>query len=276
MKRFDLGWKNYGWLLLPLVIGIFAALIAWYIVADHVQRLEDELVQTYRQSDAAEQDSSHAVDVVVAADNLPPGAQLTVKNLQVRSLNRNALPMDSIPASSASSYIGRYLRSDLPTAILRGKAIQELHLRPPQEQRLSHHLSAEETAFSFRVNEVQHHAGNLYVGDQLDIYARHPAGSELLMTGVSVLAIDGQFGYASDERVGRSSQALLTIAVPNQILPQLQSAQDTDQLQIFLRHPQLTQVSPRRIGHALVEWILPLQSNNHFSLQRPFEANQGW
>ncbi|MCH8502079.1 MAG: Flp pilus assembly protein CpaB [Aliidiomarina sp.] len=276
MKFVNVNWKNYGWLLLPLAIGAFAALIAWYIVTDHVQQMEDDLAEKYRQSYHTEQNTNVVIDVLVAAKNLPAGTQLSAENMQVRTLNRDALPSDSIPASRAATYLGRYVRSDLMSPIARGKAIQEMHLTLFNENRLSHHLDSEETAFSFRVDDAQHHGGNLYVGDQLDIYARHPTGSQLLMAGRTILAIDGQFASSSGERGGKQNQALLTIAVPNQDLPKLHYWLDAGQLHILLRHPHLAHDSPERIGKPLVEWIIPHQSDNQFSLQLPYAADQGW
>lgn len=276
MKAFKLDWKNYGWLIVPLVIGVVAALIAWSIVADHVEQLEGDLEQHYRQSYLAEQSANAVIDVLVAAKNLPPGAQLSAENLQVRGLNRDALPADRIPANRAMDYVGRYLRSDLATDIVRGKAIQELHLSAVGGHRLSDHLAANETAFSFRVDETQHHGGNLQIGDQVDIYARHPVGSELLLAGLTLIAIDGELRGQNTERGIRQSNALLTLAVPKQFLPQLQHSLEASQLQVLLRHPQLAHNAPERLGQGVVEWILPNQSNRQFPLQIAYEPDQGW
>lgn len=276
MKDFKLGWKSYGWLLVPMVIGVVAALIAWSIVADHVEQLEGDLEQHYRQSYLAEQSSHAVIDVLVAAKNLPPGAQLNAENLQVRGLNRDALPADRIPANRAMEYVGRYLRNDLAADLVRGKAIQELHLSADDGNRLSNHLAADETAFSFRVDETQHHGGNLQIGDHVDIYARHSAGSELLLGGLTLLAIDGELRGQNTDRGIRQSNALLTLAVPKQLLPQLQHSLEASQLQVLLRHPRLAHGAPERLGQGDVEWILPNQSSWQFPIQKPYESVQGW
>lgn len=248
------GLKSKLWLLIPLFVGILAALFAWFVLQNYLRQTEMDLQQQYRRDYQTLQTANERVAVVVPAQALAAGEQLTAKNMRVRQVNPDALAADAILAQDAESIIGRVLRTDLATDLVAGRPLQRIHLLPYLDHRLSSRLGELQTAFSFRVNDEDHHGNALHIGDRIDLYTDAPGGTQLLASALEVLAIDGRL-QDGEQRGGMN---VITVAIPLTDVMRFHQAYHNQTLQVFLRPRQHESGSPRRLqGNPTVEWIFP-------------------
>lgn len=248
------GLKGKLWLLIPLLVGVLAALFAWFVLQNYLRQTEMDLQQQYRREYQTLQIANERVAVVVPAQALIAGEQLTAKNMRVRQVHPDGLAADAILAQDAESIIGRVLRNDLAGELAPGRPLQRIHLLPFQDHRLSSRLNDQQTAFSFRVRDEDHHGNALHIGDRIDLYTDAVGGTQLLASALEVLAIDGRL----QEGEQRGGMNVVTVAIPLQDAVRFQEAYAEQSLLVFLRTRQQETTSPRRLhGNPKVEWIVP-------------------
>jgi pilus assembly protein CpaB len=117
--------------------------------------------------------------VVVAATDMAQGEQLDVARLAVRSMPKDFLPADAVPAERAAELIGGHMTIPIkrgspvvPAAVSRGSGVRSL----------SATLAGERRALTIPVDQVNAQAGNLQPGDWVDLYySRSNGGDAILM-----------------------------------------------------------------------------------------------
>ncbi|RUO25346.1 Flp pilus assembly protein CpaB [Aliidiomarina minuta] len=217
--KYYLSWR----LTLPLVCGIISALIALWLINQHINKRLQEA--SLHQLQVAK------TEVVVPATNLTAGTQLHPSLLQVRKLPSQALPADSIFPAQAAQLFGRYLA----TEVAAGKPLQQLHIEQEIAQGLAALLRFGQRAFSIPVSNLESNAGLIRPGDRLDIYQLKNSGYRPLLSSVSVLAVGNQW-HVEGTDVGIEDYRSLTLAVDARQVPELELLSRQGALAFWLRN----------------------------------------
>lgn len=178
-----------------------------------------------------------STQVVVAAADMAQGEELDVTRLAVRSMPKDFLPADAVPAQRAAELIGGH--TAIP--IRRGSPVVPSAVSHGEQTRsLSAVLSADRRALTIPVDQVNSLAGNLQPGDWVDLYYSRSSGGgttlmpllqrvEVLATGSTLLGASVR-DAESDRNFGTITLGL-TIADAARVL----LAQNSGSLSVVLR-----------------------------------------
>ncbi|RUO32108.1 Flp pilus assembly protein CpaB [Aliidiomarina sedimenti] len=231
-------WKFNGSFWLPLCCGLAAAIAALYLLQLYLQR---QLQQAPLPLDLpAEQ-----LEVVVANRPLSTGSQLTPAWLSLRRVHAVGLANDHIRAEHAASVFGRLLEHP----VAQGQPLQWLHLASQQQNRFSDLLLEGQRAFTLLPGTEQSHAGLLQLGDKVDLVALAERSLEVIESGVTVVAVDGQWEF-SDSATERS----VTLAISVEKMASVERAQRSGQLQLWLRSTEDSK--PLSVARRQTQWIV--------------------
>lgn len=189
-------------------------------------------------------------DIVVASADLPRGAVLTAGNLAVRSVPRDFVPADAVPAAGAGQLLGATLAIDMA----RGTPVVTGALAPAGAplSRLSDALAPDERALTVAVDELDSQAGGLRSGDRIDLYysQRASGGARLvpLLQQVEILGVGDSF--MADRDGAPRNFATVTLRVSSSDAPRLLLAQQAGDLSVLLRSPHDTAALPVAIRNS--------------------------
>jgi pilus assembly protein CpaB len=179
--------------------------------------------------------------VVVAAADLPPGESLDATRLAVRSMPKEFVPEDAVPADRAADLIG----GQTAIRIRRGTPVVLAALRSGnQPQRLSTVLTGQQRALTIAVDDVNSQAGNLRPGDWVDLYYSRGSGAEmalvpllqrveLLAAGTALRAADGN----PDPMTAEQGYNTITLGLSGDDAARVLLAQQSGNLSVVLRPP---------------------------------------
>lgn len=217
--KYYLSWR----LTLPLICGVISAVVALWLINQHVSKRLQESSFHQHQFDKKE--------VVVPANNLAAGTQLHPQLLQVRRLPAVALPADSIEPAQAAQLFGRYLAAE----VVAGRPLQHLHIEEQRSRSLATMLEFGQRAFSIPVSNLESNAGLIRPGDQLDIYQLKSSGYWPLLSSVPVLAVGNQWRDVDSDMAIQDYRSL-TLAVDAAQAPQLELLSRQSALAFWLRN----------------------------------------
>ncbi len=173
-------------------------------------------------------------EVVVASTDVARGTALARTNLAVRSVPRDFLPPDAVPADRAGGLLGAVAAVD----IARGTPIVPAVLSAASAApRLSAVLAADERAVTVAVDDLNSQAGALRAGDRVDLhYAQRSGGAVLLvplLQQVEILGVGDSFTTGEEDAVRRF--ATVTLRVTADDAPRVLLAQQAGELAVLLR-----------------------------------------
>jgi pilus assembly protein CpaB len=181
------------------------------------------------------------VRVVVASDDLSPGAILTGKTVSVREVPRAFLSSEAIPADRWNEASGRVLARPLKS----GEPVLLSHLALGLSAGFSAQLAQGMRAVTFPVNEESAISGLLAPGDRIDIFFTTMSGQDSttlpLLYNVPVLAtglrtmINAAYTSARDQN---SRYSAVTVLLNPEDAAKLTQAQESGKITVTLRRPE--------------------------------------
>lgn len=237
-----------GRLRMKLVVGVAFAMVcaggAAYLANAWFQNQMDRLNSTAQTEPGAPQVVQMPTrTVVVAASDLAYGTEITAGT--VREIQ---WPQDSIPEGTFET-VGEVVSAQTRVALVplsRNEVVLQSRVSAPgQRASLSAMLAPGMKAVAIRVDDVLGVAGLIQPGDRVDVlWIRSGNGnrgddsySELLVRGVTVLAIDQRIDEGDEERKGGADVArAVTVEVDVIEAQRIALAADSGKLVLALRH----------------------------------------
>lgn len=218
--------------LVAVVAGAGGAVLAGRYLSQHAEAARADLESRYA-----------GREVVVASTDLQRGAVLSAGNLAVRSIPRDFVPPDAVPAARASQLLGSTAAID----IARGTPVVSAALASSaRSMKLSDVLAEDERALTVAVDELNSQAGGLRSGDRVDLYYSQRSGGGALLVPllqqVEILGVGDSFTAAAGN--ASRSFATVTLRVSSTDAPRLLLAQQAGDLSVLLRSPQDTAELP--------------------------------
>lgn len=188
-------------------------------------------------------------EVVVASVDVARGMPLSADNMAVRSIPRDFVPPDAVPAARAGELLGATTAVD----VARGTPIVPAVLAEQHAAaRLSAVLSVHERALTLAVDELDSQAGGLRAGDRVDLYYTQRSGGGVqlvpLLQQVEILGVGDSF-LAQDGTYPRSF-ATVTLRVNTVDAPRLLLAQQAGDLSVLLRSRDDAEMQPQVVRNS--------------------------
>jgi len=192
--------------------------------------------------------------IVVAAQSLPFGTQLTDNNVQVIGWAAETLPVGAFPSKQALFKDGH--RTALG-AIAKGEPILVSKVTGPgQRASLSSLIDKDKRAITIRVDDVRGVAGFILPNDHVDVVLNHSAStnsgkqevSDILLQDVKVIAVDQ---LASDRKDRPVVAKAVTLEVTPYQAQKIALATNVGHLSLILRRAgDSHRVSDRRVSQS--------------------------
>jgi pilus assembly protein CpaB len=213
---------------LALVTGAGGAICASRYLANRATAMEASIASRYSPS-----------TVVVAANDLAAGDELSPATLALRSMPREFLPPDAVSSDQAHVLIG----GRAAIAIRRGTAIVPAAIRAQAApSSLSGLLATGERALTLPVDDINSQAGQVQVGDRVDLlFRRAEAGNVLLvplLQQVQVLAVGRRLQVTDTPAQGVDGDyTTVTLRVSVDDASRILLAEQAGDISIVLRSP---------------------------------------
>lgn len=217
---------------LAVAAGTAGTMLASRYLAQRAAAAEAQVAQRYA-----------GQEVVVASVDVARGMPLSADNMAVRSIPRDFVPPDAVPAARAGELLGAVTAVD----VARGMPIVPAVLAERRTAtRLSAVLSVHERALTLAVDELDSQAGGLRAGDRVDLYytQRSSGGVQLvpLLQQVEILGVGDSF--LSQDGTYPRSFATVTLRVKTLDAPRVLLAQHAGDLSVLLRSRDDLEVQP--------------------------------
>lgn len=213
-------------ILVAMLAGIGGALLSGKYLTARAAATEASLRSRYE-----------STQVVVAAADMAQGERLDVTRLAVRSMPKDFLPADAVPARRAAELIGSH--TTIP--IRRGSPVVTAAVsHGGQTRSLSAVLSTERRALTIPVDQVNSLAGNLQPGDWVDLYYSRSSGSGTtlmpLLQRVEILAAGAALqGSSVREAEPEQNFSTITLGLTAADAARVLLAQHSGSLSVVLR-----------------------------------------
>jgi pilus assembly protein CpaB len=188
-------------------------------------------------------------EIVVASSDVARGEELGGRNLAVRKVPRDFIPVDAIPAGRASEVLG----SKAAINIARGTPILAAALADDESgpSRLSAVLAPDERALTIAVDELSSQAGGVGAGDRIDLfYGRRQDGEALLVPLLQQVEVLVAGDALPADGLEARHFATVTLRVAAADAPRVLLAQQAGDLFMLLRAPQDKAVQPDAIRNS--------------------------
>jgi pilus assembly protein CpaB len=220
--------------LMTILVGagaLFAAGGAAYLAKDYI-----EGTIAARQAELAE--GYEPIKVIVASQDLGPGAFLTAKAVSIREIPRAFVPSAAASADEWSDLKGRVLTFPVKS----GEPVLRTYLARELGAGFSAQLPAGKRALTFPVSDESSIAGLLQPGDRIDLFFTTSNGNEsvtiplltdvhVAATGVRTVNNSSQF---EDDR-GSDNYTTVTVTVTPEDAARITLAQEVGKITVTLR-----------------------------------------